>query len=461
MALACGPAAAQTDVTVSAQDVFRVESWSFFEPPPGDGDPDYTFFGNRLSLAIAARGPRWEAEGAFQYIQLEGLPSDAGRYGGMGTGAFYFYSAQNTFAYQLYARRLNLQYKGDGFRLTVGRMGYASGMSTSSGVPSLDWVKRERLRGRLVGEFEWSIAQRAFDGARLDMDRGPWHLTGAMLLPTQGGFEESGTPTIERIQLGTLSLTRRPGIVSEPRELQAFAVVYRDRRAVGARPDNSGLSASEVNVTVATVGGSQVGIVPTVAGEVDTLAWGAVQWGDWYGQPHRAWSLALEVGHRWTGAPGRPWLRVGYLRASGDGDGGDHRHGTFFQMLPDTRIYAQSATYAQMNLEDWFVQAHLEPHNRVRLRGDVHWVDLAEGADGWYTGSGATARTGAFFGFTSRPAPGATDLGRVIEGSADVRLNRHWSVNGYLGWMRGGDVVRRTFAGDQLTFFYLENVLRF
>ena len=255
--------------------------------------------------------------------------------------------------------------------------------------------------------------------------------------------------------------TRRPGIVSEPRELQAFALVYRDRRDVTVRPDNSGLGARAVDVTVATVGGSQVGIVPTVAGEVDTLAWGAVQWGDWYGEPHRAWSLAIELGHRWTGARGRPWLRAGYLHASGDSDAGDGRHHTFFPMLPDSRTYAQSATYTQMNLEDWFVQGRLEPHRRVQLRGDVHWVDLAEGADRWYAGSGATARTGRFFGFASRPALGATDLGAVVEGSADVGVTRHWSVNGYVGWMRGGDVVRRTFAGDRLRFFYVENVVRF
>ena len=87
------------------------------------------------------------------------------------------------------------------------------------------------------------------------------------------------------------------------------------------------------------------------------MVWAAGELGDWYGQPHRAASAAAEIGHRWTAAPLRPWLRAGYLYASGDGDPVDDRHGTFFQMLPSSRKYALSSVYAQMNLNDVFVQA--------------------------------------------------------------------------------------------------------
>ena len=82
------------------------------------------------------------------------------------------------------------------------------------------------------------------------------------------------------------------------------------------------------------------------------MVWAAGELGDWYGQPHRAGSVAAEMGHRWTQAPMRPWLRAGYLYASGDGDADDDRHGTFFQMLPSSRKYALSSVYAQMNLRD-------------------------------------------------------------------------------------------------------------
>jgi hypothetical protein len=34
-------------------------------------------------------------------------------------------------------------------------------------------------------------------------------------------------------------------------------------------------------------------------------------------------------------------------------------------------------------------------------------------------------------------------------------------VNGFLGLMRAGDVVRSTFAGRTMAFGYVENVLQF
>ena len=120
-----------------------------------------------------------------------------------------------------------------------------------------------------------------------------------------------------------------------------------------------------------------------------------------------------------------------------------------------------STTYALMNVQDTFAQFSVDPHPRVTAHAEVHRLSLASAADRWYYGSGATSRTGTFFGFATRLSGGATGLGTIAEGSVDVRLTRYWAMNGYLGWMKGGEVVRRTFAGDRLVFFYLENVLSF
>jgi hypothetical protein len=38
---------------------------------------------------------------------------------------------------------------------------------------------------------------------------------------------------------------------------------------------------------------------------------------------------------------------------------------------------------------------------------------------------------------------------------------KYWSMNAYLGRMWGGDVVRASFIGDRLTFWYIENVIGF
>ena len=199
---------------------------------------------------------------------------------------------------------------------------------------------------------------------------------------------------------------------------------------------------------------------PTRGGEIDTVLWAAAQTGDWYGQEHRAVSITGEAGFRWSSA-WRPWIRGGFLHASGDRNPADARHGTFFQMVPTVRRYSLSTAYAQMNLRDAFAQVLLQPRSAVTARVELHRVSLAEAADRWYAGSGATVRSGNYFGFSGRASNGATSVGTVAEGSVDVQLNRRWSMNGYLGWIKGGEVVRRLFAGDRLVFFYVENALSF
>ena len=89
--------------------------------------------------------------------------------------------------------------------------------------------------------------------------------------------------------------------------------------------------------------------------------------------------------------------------------------------LPTIRRYSLSASYATMNLRDVFVQAYLKPHARVSARVDLHRLDLAEGADRWDGGSGATQAKGTFFGYAGRATRGATRLGTVLE---DRRTSR-------------------------------------
>src|SRR5262249_4199387 len=162
----------------------------------------YTFLGNRLSFGVTAEGRRWKAVGELQYMQLWNLPEDAFAPGPMGDGALYFASALQSRAYQFYPRYLNGTWKDalPGLSLTARRMGSASGAESDSGVPAIETLKHERLASRLIGEFDWSIVQRGFDGVRVDVDRPGWHATGTAVMPTQGGYEESATPTITALQ---------------------------------------------------------------------------------------------------------------------------------------------------------------------------------------------------------------------------------------------------------------------
>lgn len=456
--------AADPEVSAVVSNLTRVESWRFFEPPGDEVDPNYTFFGNRFDAYLRVRGVHLDLSGGFSYVRVEHLPTDAIGPGGLGTGPFYYVASGIPYSYQASVREftVSVHTRDRGVSVTIGRMPYASG---AEGEPfnvrpegsRVAELRRLRLDGRLVGTFDWSFYQRRFDGVRLDLGRGRDYAGAGAFLVSQGGFEESTNLTIPKLQVGTAFAGRRHGSTGET---QLFAHVYRDRREIDIRPDNAGVPVDAADVTIWAAGGSHLGTRELARGDADWLAWGAMQGGDWYGQAHRAVGVALEGGYRWREQPGRPWIRAGISYASGDDDGRDGRHGTFFPMLQDTRTYALSMVYAHANLRDAFAQVLADPHPRVRARVDLHRLDLAQAADRWYQGSGATAREGRFFGFSTRPSSGARGLGTILEGTADVRISRYWSVNGYVGRMWGGPVVRGVFRGDRLFYWYVENVLQ-
>ncbi|MGH9217868.1 MAG: alginate export family protein [Vicinamibacterales bacterium] len=462
-------------MTATIANVTRVESWSYFQPridplaltPEPVGDPDYTFIADRAELGVRVEGRRFDLSGAFNYVRLENLPTDAIGPGGFGSGAFYFAATGVSYSYQLYLGELTLRVKSADNRqsLTIGRMPFSSGevrlrpdsQHSAAYGETIARLTQERVASRLIGDFEWSLYQRRFDGARVDAARGRWHFTAGAFMPTQGGYEESTNLTITRIQVGAASAA----YAADGSETEAFLYAYRDRRrGPMAVVDNQLIDDRRPDITIASIGGSHARVVATGAGELDAVAWGAGQLGDWYGTPHRAASFAVEAGHRWTRARWRPWLRAGYLWASGDGSWDDDSHNTFFQMLPSSRKYALSSAYAQMNLRDAFAQAVIEPRG-FNARIEVHRLTLASGADLWYQGSGATASADRYFGFAGRHAQGETSLGTVLEGTIDVPLKKYWSVNAYAGTMWGGGVVRRYFTDKRLTFWSLENVIRF
>ncbi|HSC29735.1 MAG TPA: alginate export family protein [Vicinamibacterales bacterium] len=461
---AAPPAASPYRLRPVLRNWTRVEAWSYFEPRPGGGDPDYATIANRLFAGIRQTGPRHELNMGLQYVQFGGLPDDALGPGALGTGAAYYEHNRRTDSRQVYVRTLNLQVRGvlPGLDVRGGRMGYTSGAEAPSGDPAIEAVKRMRLDSRLVGEFEWSIYQRAFDGVRVDWDdRRKLHATLAALWPTQGGFEERAGRSLEDVRVLGATVAARPSPTFPRMELQGFVLGYRDTRPVAARPDNTGRAASAVNVDITTFGASVVGARPVADGRLDWLGWLALQTGDWYDDSHSAVAFALEGGYQWLRWLGHPWVRAGWNHASGDSDGSDGDHDTFFPMLPTGRKYSLSATYAAMNLDDVFAQLVVRPWEDVAVRFDVHHLRLAGSSDLWYGGSGATRREGTIFGYAGRRSGGGRTLGPAVEGSVDWTIAPRWSINGYAGWIRGGDVVRFSFAGDRLVFAYIENVFQF
>ena len=445
----------------------RVETWRYFDPPPPTatftpGDPSTDHIGNRLLAGLRMRRGRLDATAALQYVQFGGLPDDAIGPGALGTGALYFDHSGTTASRQLYLKAAHVAVRLPGnLNVQVGRMPYTSGAERDSGVPKIESVKRQRLDSRLVGEFEWSLYQRAFDGIRVDWNEPGFRATGAAFQPTQGGFEDAAGVSMSGLSVLSAVVTSAAGRVVPRSELQAFAHVYRDTRDVTSRPDNTGRPVTAVDITTTTFGGHVVGARRIGTGELDAVVWLAGQAGDWYGQRHRAFAMTAEAGYQWSEAAWSPWLRGGASWFSGDADPGDGTHGTFFPMLPTGRRYSLSTLYATANLRDLLLQTSLRPRSSLTLRLDAHALAIANDADGWYAGSGATQESGRIFGYTLRPSGGERGLMRVIESSFDWRLRPQWSVNGYLGVASSGPVVRASFRPGPAIFWYLENVVQF
>jgi hypothetical protein len=449
---------------ISATNLTRIESWRFFEPQPAGGDPDYTFLGNRLRVQARRRWSRVEVDVAAQYVGIAALPPRASGPGPLGTGALYFdQGGRRENSQQLYLRYANVRFPNflPGVDLQLGRMAYTSGAEAPGGVPKIETVKRQRLDSRLVGEFEWSLYQRGFDGVRVDETRPRWRATGIAVMPTQGGFARAAGSTITDIIVsgGTISSRSTAGSALAQTQLQGFGLHYHDRRPVTQRPDNTGRPATAVDVDVTTFGGVVVGAYPTGPGETDVFGWTAAQTGNWYDDDHRAFALAAEGGYQWTKAQWRPWVRGGVFYSSGDQSATDRRHGTFFPMLPTLRRFSQTTVYSTMNLNDHFVQLLARPRPPLGLRLDVHHLTLASAADLWYGGSGATLGDGNTFGYVGRRSNSSRDLGSSVEMSADYALTSHISLNAFLAGIHGGSVVTGTFRGNRLWYGYVESVV--
>ncbi len=463
------PPSAAGDTSFVVQNLTRAELWRFFEPRAGGGrHPDYVFAGNRSTLGARYRGSRWGVQGAIQYVRLENLPIGAVGPGLFGTGGHYFFQAGGTFSYQFYLRSLSVSASArrGAVWAEVGRWSRAIDRPQSAQDCDLGEVVGAQLDERLLGDMGWSMYQRAWDGVRAGVERPGWRATVTVAAPTQGTFEESANLTIDRLHVGAVEVHGRTGALVPRTAVDVFGYWYDDRRRITARPDNSvaaaaGATAPAADVQIATVGVAAVTRSPSAWGRWDTAVWGAVQRGDWYGQPHRAWSSTVQAGHQWSEWPWRPWLRVGADYASGDTGRADGTHGTFFPMLPSGNEFARSNVYALMNVVDAWAELRTSPRPAVDAYAAVHRVGLASGADRWYSGSGATMRAGNYFGFQGRNTQGARPLGTVFEGQLTWRPTRWWSLRGYAGRMQAGQGVRNVFAGDRLVTAWLESLLSF
>jgi hypothetical protein len=451
------PVASDIDVTASLR--VRAEYWRWFEAP---ANHEYGYVGStlRAGLMQSRSSFGWQLEMAAPL--LFGLPSNAvapAPQGQLGVGASYAAAnggdetAAGLFLKQGYIR-LGVAPGRRGHSLRGGRFEFVEGAETTPSNGSLAWLKRERIAHRLLGTFAWSHVGRSLDGAQYNFAGAGTQLTAAVARPTQGVFKTRGWPGLDMlVAYGALT------IAGERAEGRVFGLHIVDDRQDPVKTDNrpsAVRTADRDRISVTTVGGHYLRILPAAAGDFDVLLWGVTQFGDWGEQDHEAWAGAVELGFQPAGRRGlSPWIRAGYFASSGDADPGDDTHGTFFQALPTPRIYARTPFYNLMNLRDAFASVQLRPGSRFALRAEAHALRLSESRDLWYAGGGAFERE--TFGFAGRPSGEDRELAMLYDIGVDVGLGSGLSASAYAGFVEGRDVIENIHPLDaRARLLYLE-----
>jgi hypothetical protein len=454
----------------------RVETSDWFGP---DAAGQYTYPAALLRTTLGQSQPAWDWQVELALPLLVGLPGDGvlpPPRGALGLGATYVAAnggdrhLATLFPKQAFVRFNRLGGRA-GQSLVVGRYEFGEGTELASGNPTLGAVKRDRVAHRLLGHFAFTHVGRSLDGAWYALGAGGVNVTALAGRATRGVFDVNGWGELDvTVAYGALTGAHgsraRPGGGDGRRagEWRVFYLGYHDGRASVVKVDSRAPATRQIDraaIGLNTIGGHYVHAVQTDAGIVDTLAWGAAQFGSWGSLSHRAGALALEGGWQPPVLKRvRPWIRGGYNYGSGDADPGDGRHGTFFQAIPTPRIYARFPFFNMMNVDDRFVEVMLRLSSAVTVRTDVHALTLASAADLWYLGGGAFESTS--FGYVGRPSGGQRDLATLCDVSLDATLTPRASLGFYFGAASGGPVPRATYGdSNRASFGYAELVVRF
>ncbi|HXK07368.1 MAG TPA: alginate export family protein [Verrucomicrobiae bacterium] len=456
------------DVEVAGSLRTRVEAWDWFQ---GNANNDYTFPGSiaRFSLSQTTKAFDWQFELAVPF--LLGLPDDAiapGAQGQLGFGASYFAANQReTNVGMAFPKQGFLRFKKlagvEGQSLRLGRFELIDGAEVAPKESTLAALKRDRIAHRLIGNFGFSDVGRSFDGVHYVRNGRKLNLTLFGGRPTRGVFQVDGWGELN-INVFYGALTGQVGGTQSAGEWRIFGLGYQDLRDGVLKTDNRPTAvrtADTAHINIGTFGGHYLHALQTAMGQFDMLGWIALQTGSWGNLNHRAGAIAAEAGWQPRMLPQwRPWLRAGYDYGSGDKNGADTTHGTFFQVLPTPRVYARFPFFNMMNNRDVFGELLLRPSKVVTIRSDIHSLRLANRNDLWYSGGGAYQPW--TFGYTGRASNGQSGLATLYDVSADLSVNSHVAMGTYYAHAAGKLVVQSIYpAGPRANFGFLELTFKF
>jgi alginate export protein len=450
-------------IRVEGSNRVRGEVWSFFETAPTSPVPNsnYSFLGNKFQLGVRVRRDPFEFFAQLQDSVIAPAPVMAAGAGGQ----YWFNTKRETIHEPIFRQgwvRARDLFTVPGLTTVLGRQLYRDGLEAPARDATLAWLQKWRIADRLIGPFDYTHVGRSFDGGQLTYERGPFNVTGFGFVPTAGGYEVSANREIPNMLLGGLALTAKESARLPGTTGRLFYIYYDDHRPIvflDNRPESVRVASKGRAANIHTVGANAMHVHALGPGYLDLLAWAAGQGGDWQGQTQAAWAYALEAGYQLPAVWGAPWLRGGFNSGSGDTDPTDGTHGTFDQLLPTARTYAQFPFYNLMNNQDVFVQLILRPHRLVSLRVDGHWLRATSSRDLVYSGGGATSQHN--FGYGGTPTGGENELAYVTDLGVTVTPAEFLTVSTYYGHAFGQGVIRQAYVGRDADYGYMEVTVAF
>jgi hypothetical protein len=453
------------DVTFSGSVRTRIENWDWFTASTGDHEYSYDGSTIRFGLSQTRAGYDWSIE--LEAPVLLHLPSDSvatGAQGQLGQGATYFVAnSGRTNAAMIFPKQAFIRWKlpASG-SVRVGRFEFQDGGEVAPKDPTLATLKRERIQQRLLGPFGFSHVMRSFDGFHYAYNKPRINCTIIGAIPTRGVFQVDGWGWL-KVGFAYVSATRQVQWKNTEGEWRLFGIFYDDWRRI-AKADNRAAAvraADLANIRIGTYGAHYLQTMRTSAGSIDLLAEIALQSGTWGELSQRAGMADFEAGFQPTILPGlKPWIRGGYFYGSGDGNPNDRTHGTFLQLLPTARPYAQFPFYNMMNNVDRFGMLTMRPGKRITIRTEAHFLRLASPGDLWYAGGGAYQPQ--TFGYQPRSGAGAASLATLWNAGVDASVSSHLTVSPYYGYADGKSVIRMIYPkGKDGHLAFLELNYRF
>ncbi len=357
-----------------------------------------------------------------------------------------------------------VRFKGfgaNGSNVRVGRIKFEDGGEITPQDPSLAFIKRDRIAGRLIGGAEWYGIGRSFDGGNFTYEFSQnTSFTLMAARPTRGVFDVNGMSEID-VDVQYADFTREFPEKRTSSEIRLFASGYHDGRNV-LKVDNRPLvlrEADNKDIRIGTFGGSYILEFKTPVGGWDLTGWGAWQTGSWGTLDHRADAFTAEAGWQLPIGPWHPWLRAAADYASGDSNPLDTVHETFFQPLPSERKYARFPFYTLQNGQDYVGTVLLRPRTETIVRMDVHKVKLSEPADLWYEGTGAYQNSS--FGYTGQSARASGGLANYIDAGVDTPITSRIRFSFYVAVLSGKATLSTAQHGNKAGFAYTELAYRF